>query len=75
APSSGGSNPPAKPVVAKVEGGAGTVNIREGDRPGEYKTDSGIILGGGTVDNIRRDNNGGNKPDGGSSGGGIIIAH
>ena len=73
APSSGGSNPPAKPVVAKVEGKAGTVNIREGDRPGEYKTDSGIILGGGTVDNIRHNNNGGNN--GGSSDGGIIIAH
>ena len=76
APSSGGSNPPAKPVVAQVDGKAGTVNIRQGDRPGEYQTDSGIILSGSTVDNINRSNsNGGGGDDDGSSHGGIIIAH
>ena len=68
APTNGGGGAPApsgdsNPIVHTEHTSQGDINIRrDPDNPGEYRTDSGIILQGSTVDNMRRNSGG----DGGS---------
>ena len=75
APTNGGGGAPApsgsgNPIVHTEHTSQGDINIRrDPDHPGEYRTDSGIILQGSTVDNMRR-NSGGDGGDGGDGGGG-----